>query len=146
MRRYDIDARPDVLVVMSDAAAAAHFTRALRGAGFHAIHAASYLHARRILSAERPRLLIADVRLGDFNGLNLAWHRQLTFPGPTVITDVAHDAVLASEARKLKAAYLVRPETDDILAVVFRLLGVRVFATQVMAVRSKSRAIGRSWN
>ena len=146
MSRYDIHARPDVLVVANNAAAAAHLTKALWGAGFHAIQAASYLQARRILAAELPRLLIADVRLGDFNGLNLAWHRQLTFPGPTIITDVSHDPVLEAEARKLEAPYLVRAEPDDILAVVFSLLGAPVLAAQMTASRSTQHAIGRSWN
>ena len=147
MSRYDIHARPDVLVVSSDAAAGTQLTKALWGAGFHAIQAGSYLQARRILSTELPRLLIADVRLGDFNGLNLAWHRELTFPGPSIITDVSHDPVLAAEARKLDAPYLVRPAADDILAVVFRILGAPVLAAQMTAVRSAHQAaIGRSWN
>ena len=146
MSRFATHARPDVLVVASNAAAAAHLTKALWGVGFHAIQAASYLQARRILTAELPRLLIADVRLGDFNGLNLAWHRQLTFPGPTIITDVSHDPVLAAEARKLEAPYLVRPEPDDVLAVVFRILGAPVLAAQMTAARSTHQAISRSWN
>ena len=146
MSRYGIDARPDILVVTNDTAAAGRLTKALWGAGFHAIHAASYLQARRILSTELPRLLIADVRLGDFNGLNLAWHRQLTFPGPTIITDGAHDPVLEAEARKLKAPYLVRVDSNGILAVVVRLLGTPVSAMQVTSVRSIPQPIGSSWN
>lgn len=146
MSRHDMDARPDVLVVTRDTAAATRLTKALWGAGLHAIHAASYLQARRILSTELPRLLIADVPLGDFNGLNLAWHRQLTFPGPTIITDDAHDPVLETEARKLKAPYMVRADPNSILAVVFRLLGTPVPATPMKLVRPVHQPLGRSWN
>ena len=127
MPQYSGSVRPDVLVVNRDASVLAKIATCLRDAHLHVIEASSYMNGRRLLSTELPRLLIADVRLGDFNGLNLAWHRELTFPGPTIITDVVPDPVLEAEARKLKAPYLAPAEPRTILWIALQLIGRTTF-------------------
>src|SRR5918996_3416951 len=79
----------------------------LSDAGYEVITAATFQDARRILRESPPDLLIADVRLGSFNGL------QLVISGPNripaiVITGYA-DTVLEAEARRGGADYLVKP-------------------------------------
>jgi len=80
--------RPDVLVVNRDRLICLAMAKKLRRLGYSVVTTSSYYEARRVLSSNFPRLLIADVRLEQFNGLNLAWHRALTIPGPSIITDV----------------------------------------------------------
>ena len=83
----------------------------LEQAGYTVVTAGTFPDARRILREDPPDLLIADVRLGSFNGL------QLVISGPTripaiVITGYA-DAVLEAEARRSGADYLVKPFDPD---------------------------------
>lgn len=85
----------------------------LTRAGYRVMTAGTFPEARRILSDARPDLLIADVRLGSFNGL------QLVISGPNrvpaiVITGHA-DSVLEAEARRGGADYLVKPFDPDTL-------------------------------
>jgi DNA-binding response OmpR family regulator len=86
-------------------------------AGYDVVTAGTFQEARRILREEPPDLLIADVRLGSFNGL------QLVISGPSripaiVITGYA-DAVLEAEARRGGAEYLVKPfDPDKLLTII----------------------------
>jgi DNA-binding response OmpR family regulator len=94
----------------------------LEQAGYEVVTAATFPEARRILREDPPDLLIADVRLGSFNGL------QLVISGPNripaiVITGYA-DTVLEAEARRGGADYLVKPfEADRLLELIRQKLG-----------------------
>src|SRR5688572_481176 len=89
----------------------------IANAGYGVVTAATFQEARRILREAPPDLLIADVRLGPFNGL------QLVISGPKrvpaiVITGYA-DAVLEAEARRGGADYLVKPfDPERLLAMI----------------------------
>lgn len=85
----------------------------LNHAGYDVVTAGTFQEARRILRESPPDLLIADVRLGSFNGL------QLVISGPSrvpsiVITGHA-DAVLEAEARRSGAEYLIKPFDPETL-------------------------------
>lgn len=91
-------------------------------AGYDVVTAGTFQEARRILREAPPDLLIADVRLGSFNGL------QLVISGPNrvpaiVITGYA-DPVLEAEARRGGAEYLVKPfDPETLLSMIRRKLG-----------------------
>ena len=90
----------------------------LTHAGYCVVTAGTFPEARRILGEDPPDLLIADVRLGSFNGL------QLVISGPNripaiVITGYA-DAVLEAEARRGGADYLVKPFDPETLLTLIR--------------------------
>jgi DNA-binding NtrC family response regulator len=116
----------EILVVDSDGVAGASTSAALRAAGYNVITAASFREARGHIESGRPALLIADVRLGDFNGLHLAWHRHFNHPGmPTIITHAALDPTLKAEAKRLDALYMVKPLHErELLEAVANLLEV----------------------
>jgi len=104
---------PTILIVDDHQVTRLGLAEMLSRAGYRVMTAATFPEARRILSDARPDLLIADVRLGSFNGL------QLVISGPNrvpaiVITGHA-DSVLEAEARRGGADYLVKPFDPDML-------------------------------
>ena len=94
----------------------------LMQAGYNVVTAGTFEDARRILRESPPDLLIADVRLGSFNGLQLVISRPQRIPA-IVITGYA-DAVLEAEARRGGADYLIKPfDPDALLTLINRRLG-----------------------
>jgi DNA-binding response OmpR family regulator len=79
----------------------------LERGGHQVLLASTFEEGRRALRDDTPDLLIADVRLGAFNGL------QLIAMGPTRIPSIVisgfDDSVLQAEARAFGADYLVKP-------------------------------------
>ena len=87
-------------------------------AGYDVVTAGTFQEARRILTEAPPDLLIADVRLGSFNGLQLVISGNNRVPA-IVITGYA-DAVLEAEARRGGAEYLVKPFDPERLLTLIR--------------------------
>ena len=71
--------------------------------------ASTFDEGRRALREDSPDLLIADVRLGAFNGLQLIVTGNLHIP--TIVVSGFDDAVLQADARAFGAEYLVKPVT-----------------------------------
>jgi CheY-like chemotaxis protein len=90
----------------------------LADAGYSVVTTGSFQEARRILREEPPDLLIADVRLGSFNGLQLVISGHKRVPA-IVITGYA-DPVLEAEARRSGADYLVKPFDPERLLTIIR--------------------------
>jgi FixJ family two-component response regulator len=82
----------------------------LENAGHVVLSASTFADAKRLLNEQTPDMLITDVRLGDFNGL------QLVVSGPdlpTIIVTGFPDPVLEAEALRRGAHYLVKPIVPD---------------------------------
>src|SRR6476619_5536155 len=75
--------------------------------------AATFEEGIRALRVDTPDLLIADVRLGAFNGLQLLVSSPRSVPA-IVITGFA-DPVLESDARQHGADYVLKPVTPSVL-------------------------------
>jgi DNA-binding NtrC family response regulator len=85
----------------------------LYDAGCAVVSASSFHAARKALDCVEPDLLIADVRLDDFNGLHLAILSRLERPRTRVIiTHGCADSILEREARRCEAAFVVNPLTN----------------------------------
>lgn len=78
------------------------------------------MEAKRILMAERPQVLVADVRLGEFNGIQLLMLGKSVTPGlRAVITNATADRVLADETHRLGATFMIKPlDCRDLLRAV----------------------------
>jgi DNA-binding response OmpR family regulator len=112
---------PRILIVEDDRAARLGLSELLRQAGYETIVAADFREGRRALEHDAPDLLVADLRLEGFNGLQLLHVNPR--PIPTIIVTGYPDDVLQAEARQLGAEYLVKPIVPAILlATVERLL------------------------
>ena len=81
----------------------------LERCGHEVLLASTFDEGRRALREDSPDLLIADVRLGAFNGLQLIVTGDLHIP--TIVVSGFDDAVLQADARAFGAEYLVKPVT-----------------------------------
>src|SRR5687767_15826667 len=104
---------PRVLIVEDDLATRVGLQELLVSAGYTAIVAADFREGRRVLEQEHPDLLIVDLRLEGFNGLQLLHINPR--PIPTIIVTGFPDDVLQAEARQLGAEYLVKPISSPVL-------------------------------
>jgi DNA-binding response OmpR family regulator len=91
--------------------------------GFHVTVAENFHEALERLRVP-PTLLMADIRLGEFNGLHLvlrgkAAKRDLA----AIVTSAVADSVLQSEAEQLGATFVQKPtSTEELRAAVCRTL------------------------
>ena len=117
-------AGPTILVVDSEPQTLSRTQDVLRVAGYRVATSETFEEAGRLLTSILPDILIADIRLGAFNGLHLVWRRRWDHPTHrSVVTSDTSDPVLQREARQLGAPYLVKPiRRDDLLRVVTELL------------------------
>jgi DNA-binding response OmpR family regulator len=76
-------------------------------AGYIVLSASTFDEGKRLLNEQAPDLLIADVRLGDFNGLQLVVNSPRALP--SIIVTGFPDSVLEAEALRLGAHYLTNP-------------------------------------
>jgi DNA-binding response OmpR family regulator len=90
----------------------------LAEAGYDTRAVATFEEALRALRAETPDLLIADVRLGAFNGLQLLVSSPRSVPA-IIITGFA-DPVLESDARQHGAEYVLKPVSPPVLLEMIR--------------------------
>lgn len=105
------------LVVETDTALLAATARALRALGYKVEAVSTFDEARRrLLDISDLSLLLADIRLGQFNGLHLAFRARAHHPNVRLlITDHAFDRTLEAETKRLGGSYLPRPFTTDAL-------------------------------
>jgi DNA-binding response OmpR family regulator len=99
-----------ILLVASDMKVLRRAENLLSEAGFLVATAATFEHATVLLTSLNPDLLVAEVRLGPFNGMHLAVRSRIDHPMlPVIITHATPDAVLETEARRHGAIFIVRP-------------------------------------
>ena len=99
--------RQKILIVDDNDAARTGLAKILERADFTVVAAATFAEGRNALSKEEPDLLIADVRLGEYNGLQLL--ASATRATPAIVITGYPDPVLEADARRLGADYLVKP-------------------------------------
>lgn len=113
-----------VLIVDDDRATRVGLAELLEEAGYEVSTAASFEEAVRALRSSPPDLLITDVRLGPFNGLQLVISSPR--PVPAIIITGFADPVLESDARRRGADYILKPlDPGALLRLVERKLASR---------------------
>ena len=82
---------------------------ALKSLGFTFAVAEDFQEAKRVLASQAPDLLIAHVRLGAYNGLQLVLRGKVTYPhmAAIVVSDVA-DPVLQREVEAMDATLVLK--------------------------------------
>lgn len=99
-----------VLLVDDDLAVLRMMTGWLTHAGHEVVPCATFESAKRALATKTPEVLVTDVRLGAFNGLQLIVLAKADHPGMRAIVLTGYDdPVLREEAAATGAAFLVKP-------------------------------------
>jgi DNA-binding NtrC family response regulator len=110
--------RKHVLVVDDEPQVLEYLTSALTRSGYQATPCLKYEEAKAALAAGKPDLLLTDIRLGAFNGLQLAILATQKYPGtPVIILTGYEDPTLRDEAARAGATFVMKPvRLDDLLA------------------------------
>src|SRR5262245_20725622 len=113
--------RHKILIVDDDPSLLEALERSFIEAGEDVVAHDSFEEARRVLQTTRFDALITDVRLGAFNGLQLAVIGRDTYPDIRLIVFSGFDdPVLRTEAEHAVASYMVKPVTGARLLEVLR--------------------------
>jgi two-component system nitrogen regulation response regulator GlnG len=107
---------PVALVVDDDTQFARMINQWLEAAGY-IVHAAYSFHdARRALTTSVPDVLVVDIRLGDYNGLQLALQARDVNPQIViVVTSGWDDPVLRNDAAQCGGVFIGKPFTEAAL-------------------------------
>lgn len=109
---------PKILVVDDDAVTRRGLVALLADAGYEAIGEGTLKAAMAALEREAPDLLITDVRLQGYNGLQLL---AMGSPAiPTIVVTGYPDRMLETDAQKMGAEYLEKPVSPATLLSVVR--------------------------
>jgi two-component system KDP operon response regulator KdpE len=79
----------------------------LTSAGYVVLSAGTFAEGRRLLTEHTPDMLIADLRLGEYNGLQLIAAAPVAVP--SIVVTGFPDPVLEAAALKLGARYVTKP-------------------------------------
>ena len=107
---------PSLLLVDDDLALLNALSRYLSEHGFEVVSSSVFDEARHHITAGRPDIVVTDVRLGAFNGLQLALLAKDVRPDARVVVFSGYDdPVLKEEARRIGATYMVKPVSGQAL-------------------------------
>jgi two-component system nitrogen regulation response regulator GlnG len=100
---------PRVLIVDQDRESLGGLLAVMAEAGYRVTGVQSFEEGRRALDAS-PDVLVTDIRLGAYNGLQLIIRGRALNPRLRAIVVTAHpDVVVRREAERLHAIYMVKP-------------------------------------
>ena len=102
-----------ILIVDDDEATRRGLREWLREDGYEVITASTFPEGQRLLHAEGPDLLISELRLGEFNGLQFVAMSRGRIP-TIIISDFA-GAGFQADARQLGAQFLAKPIVPSVL-------------------------------
>jgi DNA-binding response OmpR family regulator len=120
----DQTTRAKVLIVDDDDATLSGLAQLLTNAGYETQTASTFRDGLHLLRTAPPDLLLTDIRLGDYNGLQLVAINAL--PTPTIMVTGFYDPVLEADAHRLGADYIVKPVVPaDLLGLIAQKLASR---------------------
>ena len=109
-----MDRRDRVILVDDEAALLEALRQALERGDCEVVATRRFDEARHLLLTEEFDVLITDVRLGAFNGIQLAVIGRDRSPEMKIIVFSGYDdPVLRAQATDLGATYLVKPVTGE---------------------------------
>lgn len=108
--RGTTDGRGPVVIVDDDVSCLAAVEQIVRHWGHDTVTFRSFEEARAYLTQATPAVVIVDVRLGTYNGLQLIHFSQERSPATQwLVVSGFDDPVLRKEATKLGALFLTKP-------------------------------------
>jgi DNA-binding response OmpR family regulator len=99
------------ILVVDDMPEMQQFMAALLGnAGYWVLTASTLEAGMRLAEDADPDLVVVDIRLGSYNGLQLAIRERITHPTrPVIVISGDADPVLEAEANRFGARFLPKP-------------------------------------
>jgi two-component system response regulator RegA len=98
------------LVVDSDFGSVHSIALALREEGLDVFEATSFQEGKFLWSTQSPDILVVDIRLGQFNGLQLLMRARSDRPDiSAIITSSFADPVLEAETRRFGGVFMIKP-------------------------------------
>jgi DNA-binding response OmpR family regulator len=113
-----VAASATVLIVDDDPQLGPILAQILAARGYRALTAGSLEEGASILRNTVPDVLLVDVRLGAFNGLQLV--AMAEHPIPTIVMTGHDDTSLRAAAWRLGADFLVKPIPSEVLLAAVR--------------------------
>jgi len=105
-----------IFVVDDDRQVLKFLTEMLQDAGYDTVACERYQDAKGLLSASRPDLLLTDIRLGAYHGLQLGIYARGHHPRlPVIVLTGYEDPTLRDEAERAGAMFMVKPITRSAL-------------------------------
>jgi len=105
-----------VLIVDDDPGVRRTFRAIFARAGFEVETCGDFASARRALERDPPDALVVDVRLGAFNGVQLAVVARALRPDTRIVVVSGwDDAVLKREAASVGATFVLKPVAPEAL-------------------------------
>ena len=103
-----------ILVVNNDGIRLTHVLNALNAAGHRARGASTFEEATRALADRAPDLVIADERLGAYNGLHVILRARADHPDVSaIVTTAVMNRGLEADARSLNIQCLIKPQSPS---------------------------------
>jgi|SRR5262245_21231588 len=103
-----------IFVVSSDTANLLAMLGVFKHAGYTATGVTTFEEAQRRLAHETPQLVIADERLGLFNGLHVLLTARAKYPtADLVVTTPMFSRGLEHDARSLNVRCIVKPDNVE---------------------------------
>lgn len=100
-----------ILVVSKDGQGLNKTLGVLNGAGYQASGASTFQDATQLLATEPPALVIADERLGEFNGLHVILRARNRYPAVAgIVTTRTTNRGLEADARSLNVQCVIVQE------------------------------------
>jgi len=113
-----------VLLVDDDRQVLRGLSDMLEADGYDIVSCDRFTDAKAYLAEQRPDLMITDVRLGAYNGLQLALYARARHRAmPVIVLTGFEDPTLREEAERSGAVFLIKPlRRDQLLATMERLM------------------------
>jgi len=129
---------PLIILVNDDARVLGQLSAALSDRGYAVAAVRSFPDAKALLDSSAPDLLIADVRLGEYNGLQLAIFGREDHPNlPVIVTNTTDDRIVEADATRYGATFIADPLHNP--AFLFTVQGLVV-------ARHATQRQSRHWN
>ena len=105
-----------ILIVDDDRDLLYLLREAFENAGYQVVAESDFAGARRSLRTHRLTALLTDVRLGEYNGIQLALLARELHPSiKVVVFSGFDDPVLREEAERVGAPFMVKPVSSEVL-------------------------------
>jgi DNA-binding NtrC family response regulator len=115
---------PTILIVEEDAVLLEDWVALMVAAGYRVTGVTSFAEGRRAMSDSTPDLLLTDIRLGAYNGLQLVIRARAANPRlRSIVVTGFPDPVVRRQAEALDAMHLEKPvDLEELRALVASVL------------------------